>query len=138
MNRKGFTLLELVTVIIIVGILAAAGVPLYLNYVEDAKIARAKATIDAIYSAERVHYQKEGSFWPSGSTESDIDVTDGTDEIETNLGIKLDPSIANDWTFTINNAGNADALTITANGKSGGNAAGLSTSFYSNSGTFSN
>jgi prepilin-type N-terminal cleavage/methylation domain-containing protein len=129
MNRKGFTLLELVTVIIIVGILAAAGVPLYLNYVEDAKIARAKATIDAIYSAERVHYQKTQGYWTATGV--------GQTEIENNLGIKIDPSINNDWTFDMNTYGSSNQfISITATGQN--NASGLSTTFASDVGTFNN
>jgi len=129
MNKKGFTLLELVTVIIIVGILAAAVVPLYLNYVEDAKIARAKATIDALYSAERVHYQKNQSYWSqTDATQSDI---------QSNLGIKIDPSIDNDWTFDLAPYGpNDEYISITANGQN--NAEGLSTTFDSQTGTFTN
>ena len=129
MNKKGFTLLELVTVIIIVGILAAAGVPLYLNYVEDAKIARAKATIDALYSAERVHYQKNQSYWSASGA--------GQNDIQNNLGIKIDPSIDNDWTFDLTPYGSSNQfISITANGQNNSN--GLTTTFDSQSGTFTN
>jgi len=129
MNRKGFTLLELVTVIIIVGILAAAGVPLYLNYVQDAKIAKAKASIDALYSAERIHYQKEQSYWLSASPTSV--------NIEDNLDIRLDPSVDNNWQFAI--AGDASGpISISATGKTGTSADGLSTIFWSGTGTFNN
>src|SRR3989442_15740719 len=46
-NEAGFTLMELIVVVLIVGILAAVGVPLYLGYVRDSRLAEAKAVAGA-------------------------------------------------------------------------------------------
>ncbi|HOO59065.1 MAG TPA: prepilin-type N-terminal cleavage/methylation domain-containing protein [Candidatus Mcinerneyibacteriales bacterium] len=128
MNKKGFTLLELITVIVIVGILAAAGVPLYLNYVKDAKRAVAKATIDAIYTAERVYKQKTNQF----AALADIAA------IESTLDIDLDPAVEANWGFAVTTAGVApsDTVTITATGSATGNATGLSVAYDSSTGTW--
>ena len=44
-NRAGFTLIELVTVIVILGILSAVALPVYLDYRTDAKIAATKGAL---------------------------------------------------------------------------------------------
>jgi len=36
-NRKGFTLMELMVVVVIVMVLAGIGVPVYMNYIKEGK-----------------------------------------------------------------------------------------------------
>ncbi len=47
----GFTLVELLIVILIVGILAAVAVPLYLGYVKDAKMVEGKSIAGALWTS---------------------------------------------------------------------------------------
>ena len=59
-SRKGFTLIELMVVILIVGILAAASIPLMRGRIDSAKWAEANATAGTIKSAVRVYYAENG------------------------------------------------------------------------------
>ena len=61
-SEAGFTLMELLVVVLIVGILAAVGVPLYLGYVRDSRLAEAKALAGAaMTAAQACSFQNSGN-----------------------------------------------------------------------------
>lgn len=53
-NKKGFTLIELIVVIAILGILALFLVPQFMGYANDAKLQVAKANTRTVWSAAKV------------------------------------------------------------------------------------
>jgi type IV pilus assembly protein PilA len=52
-NAKGFSLVELMVVVAIIGILAAIAVPNYQRFTAKSKQSEAKSNLSALYSAER-------------------------------------------------------------------------------------
>lgn len=74
MNKKGFTLVELVIVIIIVGILSIVSVPVYRGYVEKAMLTEGKTLISAIGRAELAYHVENEEFKVIGRTSQDKDI----------------------------------------------------------------
>src|SRR5262249_22576744 len=65
----GFTLVELLIVILIVGILAAVAVPLYLGYTKDAKSSEGKALAGSAMTALQGCVQAKGNGGTCGLTD---------------------------------------------------------------------
>lgn len=74
-TRKGFTLVELAVVIVIIGVLAAFGVPRFLKSVERSKAAEAFQYLSAVRAAQERYLAKEGTY----TTDlTDLDITQQT------------------------------------------------------------
>lgn len=57
-NSKGFTLIELFIVVIIIGVLAALAIPRFMNTTARSKQAEAQGILKQIYTLERSYYQE--------------------------------------------------------------------------------
>ncbi len=55
-TAKGFTLIELMIVVAIIGVLAAVAVPSFMKYMRKSKTAEARQFLQKIYSQARVYY----------------------------------------------------------------------------------
>ncbi len=61
-NQKGFTLMELMIVIVIIGVLAAIGVPAYKGYTVKAKEAACKAQRRTVQTAVGMYYADRDAY----------------------------------------------------------------------------
>ena len=61
-KESGFTILELMTVVLIVGILAAIAIPSFTKYVRQARTVEAVSNIEKMEKGARVYYVNEGNF----------------------------------------------------------------------------
>lgn len=97
-SERGFSLIELVVVLAILGILVAAAVPLYLGARKKAYKAEADSTLQEVKTMEWAYYQEKGQF--SGSF--------------SDLGFR--PPATKFWSYAISGASDA-AVTIVATGQ---------------------
>jgi type IV pilus assembly protein PilA len=89
-NKKGFTLVELVVVIAIIGVLAAILVPSMLNYVKKSKLKQANSNAKTAYNAvsgaisdvETQGYSSKTAIGDSIIKINCVDGTEGDDKLE--------------------------------------------------------
>ena len=113
--RRGFTLVELAVVIIIIGVLAAFAVPRFLKSVERSKAAEAFNYLSAVRAAEE-RFQVQNGTYCDDVTKLDIQMpapkyfTVGTPAAGST------GKLENSWTLTLTRAGASagfDAYTVT-------------------------
>ena len=61
-NKKGFTLIELMIVVAIIGILAAIAIPDFLKFQAKAKQSEAKTNLGAIFTAQVAYFGEHNSY----------------------------------------------------------------------------
>ncbi|NQV30395.1 MAG: prepilin-type N-terminal cleavage/methylation domain-containing protein [Candidatus Marinimicrobia bacterium] len=88
-RESGFTLIEVLVVVIIVAILAAVAFPIYQNYVKGAYASDAQSAIGSIWNAAQMYYQDRGE-WPD----------DVTTQLEPKY-ISMKSATTRQWVFTI-------------------------------------
>ena len=114
--QKGFTLIELMIVVAIIGILAAVAIPQYQNYVTNAKISKVATAVDPVKMGLAQYYQTNGA-WPaamaSGADWTSIGIGSGTTTVATNEVSKVDILASGVVQATLQNIGTGiDTKTI--------------------------
>ena len=94
-SQRGFTLIELMIVVVIIGLLSALAVPRFMMASTRSKQSEAKQLLKQIYTMERSHFQENGTYT----------------NVLANLGIVIQANARYTYTITVTGA----TFTATAN-----------------------
>ena len=62
-KKNGFSLMEAIVTVVILGVLASVGIPSFQNMMKDTKIKDASTNLLILYTAEKIYFNENGNYF---------------------------------------------------------------------------
>lgn len=114
-SAKGFTLMELMIVVIIIGVIAAFAIPNYNKSVQKAYERDMLAQLISIHAANLLYRSYDGKYWDTGGTDQGLAAINSTLSINiiANSGATYNYNSANGSTYTATATWDAYTIEVT-------------------------
>ncbi len=112
-NEKGFTLVELMIVVMIVGVLAAVAIPMYQVVPERSMGTEATAALGLVKNSMRTYYAEHGSYADASFADGVLVTVGGVLGVSSN---DLEGRYFSEECYTFDGASGANAFTIKCDG----------------------
>jgi len=115
-SKAGFTLVELMIVMVIVGILAAVAVPIYRTNVKKAMASEGAALVGSVRTGERVYFAENGAYLAIADTTFNAEIgvdTAGNKYFKTFTVTCTDPAVDFSASTSGDAGGSAAGITVT-------------------------
>jgi len=104
-NQKGFTLVELMIVVVIIGILAALAIPRFMRATTKSKQSEAKQILKQIYTMQHAYRQEKDVYWITAAIAGSA-----TPTAFATLGVDVGASARYSYTLSSTDAGATNFL----------------------------
>ncbi|WP_417880251.1 pilin [Vibrio sp.] len=118
--QKGFTLIELMIVVAIIGVLSAIAIPAYKNYVKKSEAATGLSTVRSLVTNVDMYQQENGEF-PDAAKLGELGATANMNSLGTLAVAQTASGASGTITFTYGNSSSITGavVTLTKNSSSG-------------------